>query len=365
MKTKQTASLPKCACIAIMAAVFIANPAIAQTGNVSVSFTPASGKTINISFSKPLFKFDNANGYWFINPHDGKRHFSVQPDRNYGNTDAAFITFNEKENDFDVYAQFGSGLDELNFSNSAYVITAPDYVSREKDNNKPLHVHVTAFTNAEIAFTISGVAQYTPRQGSAITPNTGTIKGSGHFYRDPKFVQSDPLPGCDCDPTIYATVFDEENNQRSTSACENAIANKVFDAVQKSMAGLFNNVSYKGSGQMQEGEIKVTTLPQTADISGPPKDRPYCAVNFSSYKITGVNAHKHYYENEDGFGVRFIQIPTNATLNGAAGNSSYIAKVTDSLMKLYAAKKITSEQFSKAIDNLSKEPCNTGHRRRF
>ena len=358
MRTNQPASLLKCTCIAILAAAVLSTTrSTAQTGNVSISFTPAAGKPINISFSKPLFRFDNANGYWFINPHDGKRHFSVQPDRNFGNTDAAFITFNEKENDFDVYAQFGNGLDELNFSNTAYVITAPDYVSREKDNNKPLHVHITTFTNSEIAFTISGVAQYTPRQGSAITPNTGTIKGSGHFYREPKFTQSDPLPGCDCDPTIYATTFDEENNQRTTSACENAIANKVFDAVQKSMAGLFNNVSYQGSGQIQSGEVKVTTLPQTADISGPPKDRPYCAVNFSSYKITGFNAHKYYYENEDGFGVRLIQMPDNATLDNGANNSKNMAKVMDSLMKLYTAKKITPEQFSKSIDNLSKNPA--------
>src|ERR1700709_2701588 len=100
--------------------IMIAGIATAQTGSVSIVFTPSSGKPVSITMAKPLFKFDNPHGYWFINPHTGKHHFHIQPDRGYGSSDAAFVTLDGQDDDFDIYEAASGDSNEAVFQNASY-----------------------------------------------------------------------------------------------------------------------------------------------------------------------------------------------------------------------------------------------------
>lgn len=332
------------------------NNAKAQSGSFNATFNPQNGgKPIVLQFSQLLLKFDNAHGYWFINSHTSARHIQYKPDAGYGDrsADVAFITINEKANDFDFYDGGGNDSDEVTIKNKTVVVSAPEYNSRASDN-KPLHVHISRFTASEISFTISGMARCAiiKDEGSNWIP--GRIEGSGHFYREPKYAQSDILPGCDCDPTIYAAVYDEENYTRTTSACENALRNKVFDAVQKSMAPLFTNIAYKGKGKLAGGDIDITTIAGCTNINVPVKERPYCFSDYYHNGLTGLDAQKKNFTDDDSYGLRFIKMPTDEELSPASSNNalSSVQKqmaFVDSMTKLMTAKKITAEQFTKTI----------------
>lgn len=325
----------------------------AQTGSFTGTFTPQNGgKTINFQFSTPLLKFDNTHGYWFINPHNGQRHMQFTPEAFYGDraADVAFISFNEMVNDFDFYQGGGNDSNSVNIQNKAFVLSAPEYDSRAV-GNKPMHIHINSFTASEISFTISGAASLRMISGTSPKGNPGAINGTGHFYREPKYIQSDVLPGCDCDPTIYGAVYDDENNVRTASACEKAFNNKLFDAVQKAMVPLFTNIKFTGEGKMAAGDINIVMMPGHADINVPVKDRPYCSSDYYHNGVTGFNAQKKYFSNDDRFGLRFMRNVSNESLgvtDDAAANRSLQAAKMDSLYKLMVAKKITMEQYSKA-----------------
>jgi hypothetical protein len=341
--------------------VLLFNIAGAQTGSFKATFSPQNGgKPIILQFSQPLLKFDNSHGYWLINPHTGDRHLQFKPDAGYGDrtADVAFITFNEKTNDFDFYEGGGNDSNELMIQNKTVLISAPRY-DLHADSNKPLHIHINSFTAAEISFSISGVATSTMIQDNGTSPVSGTIEGSGHFYREPKYIQSDILPGCDCDPAIYATVYDEEDNVRTTSGCENALQNKVFDAVQKAMAPLFTNIAYKGKGAMQAGNIDISMMPGHINIKVPVKDRAWCSSDYRHNWLTGIGAHKIIFQNDDGYGLRFIRMPGNDQMNGGHIDQRRLGILMDSLTKLAAAKKISSEQYKKALSDFANQ-SNTG-----
>ena len=339
--------------------LIVSSTGIAQTGNFSATFTSSESKVkpVTIAFSKPVFKFDNSHGYWFINPYNTARHFNVMPEPNMGNAATAYITFNGKDNDFDIY-QSSNDSNSVSISNPTYVISAPPYDPKLGAKLKPMHVHINNFSASEISFAISGTAELGTVSGSSTNKTLGTINGSGHFFREPQYAKSETLPGCNCDPTIYATVYDKENGIRTKSACEVALSNKIFDAVQKAMAPLFINVQYNGpNGKAHAGSVNIDMLPGAVNINVPVKDRPYCASDYYYNGLTGFNAEKKNYNNEDGYGLRFIKIPADALIHPdpdkQADNSKRFAEGLDSLIKLAMAKKITSDQMEKGMKKLS------------
>ncbi len=345
-------------CVALV--LITAATANAQTGTFTATFTPAgTGKPVTITFTRPQFAFNNANGYWFINPHNGDRHINLQPDAGYGNADAGFINLTGPGNDFTFYEGGGNDSNSLTLQTPGVVIDAPRYNGRS-NSNTPLHVHFEVFTASEVSFTLSGTAKLTRAQGYD-EPLTGTITGSGHFYRQPGYTRSDSMPNCTCDPTIYGYVYDEENNARTASACENALSNKVFDAVQKAMEPLFTKVNYTGAEKpYPAGTVSVTVLPQHVDITGPPKQRPFCVEDYRYNRLVALAAEQAIATNEDGYGVRLIRIPTTGELNPGPANGlntpQKMAQVLDSLMKLLQAKKISYEAFGNATKALADNP---------
>jgi hypothetical protein len=326
----------------------------AQNGSFSATITSVNNsyKPITIHFNKPVYKFDDTHGYWFSNPHNGSHHLTLMPAPGYGNADAVFIDVNNSANDFDVYTLTSDDSDNVSFKNTQFAISAPAWHSRDKETIKPLHFHFTTLTASEVAFTVSGVVQVTSLKGNGEDLGTGTINGSGHFYREPKYDRSDVLPGCDCDPVIYAGVYDAENNVRTTSACENALANKLFDAVQRSMASLFTNIAYQGKGKMNGGDISITMIAGHVDINVPVKERPYCSADYYHNKLTGLDAHKKIFTNDDSYGLRFIKMPGNDELSSFVNPINGKQQAMDSVRKLLSAKKITSEQYIKAMQDI-------------
>lgn len=337
----------------------------AQTGSLTVTITPSNNqyKAITINYTKPLFKFDDAHGYWYINPHNGSRHFSLYPPMGYGNADAAFIDLNETDNDLDLYTLTANDSDNITFKNPAYGITPPAWHSRDRETMKPMHFHFTTFTASEVAFIISGFAQVNSSKGNGEDLGTASITGSGHFYREPKYIKSEVLPGCDCDPTIYARTYDPETMTRSKSGCEVALRNKLFDAIQKSMAPLFTNIDFHGQGNMSAGDIHIGMIPGSADINVPVNDRPYCSVDYYHLGSTGMDAQKKNFTNDDGFGLRMMKTPDYALLSQppSAASLNSMQVFMDSMTKLVAAQKITSEQFTKALQNFSDKATATNN----
>jgi len=333
----------------LLCTYFLLKTVHAQNGSFTATFTSADVriKPVTINFSKPVFKFDNPHGYWFLNPHNGYKHFNTKPDQGYADrkeeiNGIAFINFNQSDNDFDCY-EFNDSI-SLSLQKDKFVITPPKYDPQIGDRNKPLHVHISSITPSEISFTLSGAAALTRTEGydKAIM---GNITGTGHFFREPQYAKSDVLPGCNCDPTIYASVLDDDNWVRTTSACEKALNNKLFDAVQKSMAALFTNVAGTNN-------INISMKAGCADITIPVQDRPFCSSDYFHNGLTALDAQKKLFSNDDRFGLRFIRIVSDAAMgitNDATENKKIQAAKMDSLYKLMAAKKITMEQYGKAL----------------
>ncbi|MEI9957112.1 MAG: hypothetical protein WDM90_12600 [Ferruginibacter sp.] len=349
----------------LAALLFILKIATAQSGNFTATVTSAESyiKPVTVSFTKPAFKFDNPHGYWFLNPHNGYKHFNTQPDQGYGDrkeelSGIGFISFNQTENDFDVYDLNDSISIQLQKGKN--IITAPKYDPKIGDKNKPLHIHINSITASEISFTLSGTAALSSTEGYA-APSFGTITGNGHFYREAQYAKSDPLPGCDCDATIYASVLDDANEIRTPSACEKAFNNKLFDAVQKSMAPLYPAVK-------ADGNIQIVMLPGAADISGEAKDRPYCSSDYYHNGLTGIDAHKNLFSNDDRFGLRFIRMPSSAemSVNTSAQPITHVnvasgAEVLKGYRDDVLAKKITEAEYNKKVaDYISSMSQTTG-----
>jgi hypothetical protein len=323
----------------------------AQQSSFTAIFSASDGKTkpVVVSFSKPIFNYENPHGYWFVNLTNNYKHFNTQPDAGFADRKeevkgVAFITFNQLENDIDFY-NLNDSI-SVSLQQGKNVINAPTYDPKVGDGNKPMHIHINSISASEISFTLGGAAVLSSNQGYAGVIATGTISGTGHFYREAKYAKSDLLPGCNCDPTIYAKVIDGETEVRTASACEAALNHKLFDAVQKSMSKLFTDVD-------KTDNINISMMAGSLNINVPIKDRPYCSADFYNNGLTGLNAHKKLFTNDDRFGLRFINMEpvtqmSNAN-NDAAANIKIQADKMDSLHKLVEAKKITMEQYSKAV----------------
>lgn len=347
--------------IFFLALIFVAfvNAILGQAGNITATFTPdnVTSKPVTFKFSKPVFKFNNSHGYWVTNPRNGSRHINIQPDAGYGNTDAAFISISESENDFELYTGTSNDSTSINFSNALYSVSAPKYDVQNPEANKPMKVHIVSCTPAEIVFTISGQANRLMRSGYDAKGENGTINATAHFYREAKYDKSDVLPGCTCDAAIYATVFDEENNIRTTSDCENALSQKVFDAVQKAFAPVLSKLNNRS---MAGGAINISMIAGHTNIDVPAFERPYCSSVYYHNSLTGVNAQKKYFTSDEKYGIQFNRGVSNDALgitDARIDNSKKQLAIFDSLSKLLEAKKITMEQYSKlgaaALSNMN------------
>jgi hypothetical protein len=342
----------------IVLSLFFISNSFSQAGNFTVTFNSPNPaiRSVTISFTKPLFKYDNPHGYWFINPHNNHKHFNIQPDQGYSdrkeeiNGGIAYITIDGGENDIDVYKS-SNDSNAVSLQRGKFVVNAPTYDPKIGDANKPLHIHINNISASEIAFTLSGTAALSSTEGYD-KETLGTITGSGHFYREPQYIKSDVLPACDCDPTIYGTVYDAENFIRTTSACEKALNNKLFDAVQKAMTPLFTNVANNSNGSTSGGNIIIDILPGHVDIKVPVKDRPYCSSDYYHNGLTAFDSHKKIFSNDDRFGLRFIRTVSNEamgiTTNDAASRKIEMDKMAE-LLKQVNAKKITMEQYNKGL----------------
>ena len=351
--------------------LLLLQPAQAQTGSFNATFTPSLSyiKPVTIAITKPMFKFDNTHGYWFINPHNNYKHFNTQPDEGYADrkeqitSGIAFIMLNLNETDADVYSSNDSIAISLQRGDN--VLSAPEYDPKLGNNNKPLHVHINSISASEISFTLSGNAKLVSAKGSDQKGSTGIITATGHFYREAKYIKSDMMPGCsDCDPNIYAKVYDEENNIRTASGCENAMAIKVFDAIQKTLSPIFSTVGFNGSGKMAAGDINVTILSGHTNINVQAIERDYCATDFNHMRLTSLKAEKTFYSNEDGYGLRLIKMPTDRQLNSGGDkatadaymkNTMAKAKEMQDLLKQYTDKKISLEEYQKKAKALTDE----------
>ena len=334
-----------------LASIFFAvmHAALGQTGSITATFTPnnTTSKTVTFKFTKPVFKFNNSHGYWVTNPRYGSRHINIQPNAGYGNTDAAFISISESANDFDLYSGTSNDSTSINFSNALYSVSAPKYDVQNPEANKPMKVHIVSFTPSEIVFTIKGQANRLMRSGYDAKGENGTINATAHFYREAKYDKSDVLPGCNCDATIYATVFDEENNIRTTSDCENALSQKVFDAVQKAFSPVLSKLN---DHSLTTRAINISMIAGHTNIDVPVYDRAYCSsVNYHN-SLTGVHAHKKYFSSDEKYGIQLNRGVSNDAL-GVTGsqldNSRRQMAIFDSLSKLLEAKKITMAQYTK------------------
>ena len=323
----------------------------AQQGNFNATFTATTGitKPVTLSVTKPIFKFEDPHGYWFINPDNGYKHFNIKPDQGYADrkeesSGVAFISFNQTDNDIDFYDLNDSISISLQKNKS--VINPPKYDPKIGDENKPMHIHINSIAAVEISFTLSGSAVLISTEGYA-EPIKGTINGTGHFYRQPTYAKSNVLPGCNCDPTIYAAVMNDDNDVRTASACEAAFNHKIFDAVQKSMANIFTNVS-------NSENVIITMKPGWIDINVPVKERPYCSSDFFHNGLIGLNAHKKLFSNDDRFGIRIIRTLSNEemTFNETGHkpppiDTGAFGTYSRGLLQRFLDKKITEEQFKK------------------
>ena len=322
----------------------------AQTGSFTATITPVSGqKTISVSYSKPVFKFDDTYGYWFINPHSGARHLQLAPPEGFGGGDVAFITINEGSDDLDLMDGTSNDSDQVLIENNIYSISAPEYDPKIADQNKPMHIHLSTFSASEVSFTITGIALVTTKSGNSGNQVLANINASGHFYRESKYAKSESLQGCDCDATIYGTTYSKNEYSRTMSGCENAFSNKLFDAVQKAFAPLYA-LSYEGSGQPAAGQLTVNPLPGHVNTNVPAKDRPWCSTDYFHMRRTSLFAEQKIYSNDDVYGVRLIQMPDQQTLSsGMTGTMQAL----QSLQQQMKDGKITPQEYVKQLSALS------------
>jgi hypothetical protein len=138
-----------------------------------------------------------------------------------------------------------------------------------------------------------------------------------------------------------------------------ALKNKIFDAVQKSLAPVYANIEYHGTQRpIPDGAITIVTMPGHIDVSGPAKQRPYCSTDYRTNTLTGLNAQLALYHDEDSYGIRLLKPASKDELGASGGTNSkafmqrYMS-FADSITKLMGAKKISAEQASKALKDFS------------
>ncbi len=316
--------------------------AVAQTGTFNYEFSPLSGgPSIKKSIVVPLVKYKNYNTYWFVNPNTGARHLMIN-----GSSDIGIIILDDRADTNVVYQDKYQG-DQFNIlgkSKTGFYIH-PD------NTHRPMRVHYNVFNAGEIYLTFAGNAVYDEPGASPGTVNTvhGFISGTLQLFREPKYEQTDKMPGCNCDPTIYAKFYDEEIG-RTPSGCENALLWKVFNSVQKALNNLVPNISNReNSGVQTPGPLIYRETGATIDVTGALSAIDPCNPNNERRAVVSINAAARPF-SQDTYGLSFFRLPdfNNGPLN-TLSYSKRIAALSDSTSQLLKANKITAQQQQKIM----------------
>jgi hypothetical protein len=325
---------------------------MAQTGTFNYTFTPlAGGQSVHKSIPIPLVKYKNYNTYWFVNPNTGARHLIVN-----GSLDIGIIILDDQADTNVVYQDKFRG-DQFNILGKTTTV----FYIRPDNDHRPIRVHYNVFNAGEIYLTFAGNAVYDEQGASPGTINKvhGIISGTLQMFREPRYEQTDKMPGCNCDPTIYAKFYDEEIG-RTPSACENALLWKVFNSIQKALNNLVPNISNReDSGVKTPGAIIYRETGATIDVTGPLSTVDPCNPNNERRAVVSISASTRPF-TQDTYGLSFFRLPD---LNGpqfdGQGFGKKIAALADSTSKLLKANKITALQQQKImIDGMQR--LNTG-----
>lgn len=315
----------------------------AQQGVFSYTFTAKGGKAISKTVPVPLVKFNDYNTYWYVNPTNGDRHLMVN-----GTKDIGIIILDDRADaDVDYKDKYqGDQLDILGKTTQGFYI-------RPDNDNGPVHIHYATFNAGEIALTFDGPACYDDPQkfNTSEAVVKGKISGSLHFYREPKYERSAIMPGCDCDPTIYAKFYDPEIG-RTPSHCENALLWKVYNAVQLALHGVVPGIATEpDSKSSAPGDIIYRPTGAMIDITGPLSTIIPCDPQNPRRAVVSLSAASRPF-TQDSYGLNFIQIPNLAAYKPRADNVSMLKRlmaIQDSVGRLAMAGKITSDRANKIV----------------
>jgi hypothetical protein len=316
---------------------------VAQTGTFNYEFSPLNGgPSIKKSIAMPLVKYKNYNTYWFVNPASGARHLMVN-----GSSDIGIIILDDRADTNVVYRDKYQG-DQFNILGK----TKTQFYIHPDNDHRPMRVHYNVFNAGEIYLTFAGNAVYEEPGASPGTINSvhGFISGTLQLFREPKYEQTDKMPGCNCDPTIYAKFYDEEVG-RTPSGCENALLWKVFNTIQKAFNNLVPAISFRegAAGQRAPGDLIYRETGATIDITGPISTIDPCNPNNERRALVSVNAASRPF-TQDTYGLSFFKLPD---FNSGPLNTQWFSKrmatLSDSTSKLLKAGKITALQQQKIM----------------
>ncbi|MDN3582451.1 hypothetical protein [Mucilaginibacter flavus] len=319
-------------------------------GTFNYTFSPLDGgPPIHKNVTIPLIKYKNYDMYWYANPNNGERHLFVN-----GAFDIGIIILDDKADTDVVYRDKFEG-DQFNIlgkTNTTFYIH-PD------NDHRPIRIHYNTFTSGELYFTFAGNAVYEVQgTGGVINKIHGTISGTFQAFREPKYEQSDKLPGCNCDPTIYAKFYNPEIG-RTPSACENALLWRIFNHVQQALHNLVPNISHRENegGKRAPGDLLYLETKATIDVTGPLSEIEPCSPDNPPRTKVSVSAAERPFIQDDAYGLTFEKmpvLPAAGTFNGGAYLKAVLA-VSDSLTTLFKAGKITADELNKTLNARSKQ----------
>ncbi|MCS3732503.1 hypothetical protein [Mucilaginibacter dorajii] len=316
---------------------------MAQTGTFNYEFSPLNGgPSVKKSIAVPLVKYKNYNTYWFVNPNTGARHLMVN-----GSSDIGIIILDDRADTNVVYQDKYQG-DQFNILGK----TKTEFYIHPDNDHRPMRVHYNIFNAGEIYLTFAGNAVYDQPGASPGTIDHvhGFISGTLQLFREPKYEQTDKMPGCNCDPTVYAKFYDEEIG-RTPSACENALLWRVFNGIQKAFNNLVPAISFRedAGGKRAPGDLIYRETGATIDVTGPLSTVDPCNPNNERRAVVSVNAATRPF-TQDTYGLSFFKLPdfNNGPLN-VQSYSKKIGALSDSTSRLLKANKITALQQQKIM----------------
>lgn len=324
-----------------------------QSGSFTYTFTGKDGVVITKNTPVPNKKFNDYDTYWFVNPQDGNHHLMIN-----GSSDIGIIILND-QGDADVNFQYKYEGDQINIL--AKTPYGNEYIRPDNDFG-PMHVHYGTMTAGEIDITFDGPSCYDKVVGGATTVMHGSAHGRLHLYREPRYERSADLPGCSCDPTIYAKFYDSEIG-RTPSACENAVLWKVYNKVQAALGNVPSALGAQDGGKdgpaAHVGSL-IFRLGGNIDLT-PQAVANTCDPTNPRQSVVGIYAHQRPF-TKDSYGFRIDEMPDlNKYSTGKSGIETMkeMMVVNDSLTKLYMAKRITAEQMNAKLKERGNEISGT------
>ena len=314
------------------------------TFTYTMNITSGQGGTVTANEPQPYTKYTDYSTYWFVKP-DGSRYLFINGGQNLGivilrsHSDDTTITYQDKFR--------GDQLLLQGKYNGAGFSCHPD------NDKEPVHLHYKTFTAGEVELTFSGPVTF------AISTSTylkGNINGTIHLYRDAAYEKSAVAPRCNCDPNIYAYLYNPEIG-RTPSACENAALWRVYNALHPALYPLLA-LSYTGKSMAPAGSILYRQDKSMVDVTETVETVNACDQGNKSRDVVSVNSHTHLFQQSDykmGF-IRTVSIDQFGGKNFDA--KDYMKKVVvvqDSVMKLVKTSQMSYADAAKLLDKRLKE----------